>query len=89
MEDTSQEMTELMHKMMQEKSPIKRLKMGFSMNETSRYLVTRFILENHPGISELELKKELFLRYYDSDFSSLQKQAFFTYLAERYSSAKR
>lgn len=68
MDDTSQEIAEKMHAMFQQKSPIERLKMGFSMNETSRHLVTRFISENQLIYSGADLRQELFMKFYGNDF---------------------
>lgn len=41
---------------------------GFSMTETAGQLVRASILETNPTISPLELKKEVFLRFYRNDF---------------------
>jgi hypothetical protein len=70
MDDTKAEFTEKMCEMIRSKSPEERLKMGCSMNETSRKLVTQSILRQHPGLSKNRLQQELFLRYYQSDFDS-------------------
>ena len=69
MHDTPPEIIEKMCQMMQMKSPIERLKMGCSMYETSRFLIIRTILENDPNISENDLRKEFFLRFYGNDFT--------------------
>lgn len=70
MHDTSPEIEKMMSEMIQNKSPIERLKMGCSMYETSRYLVTQAIIESHPNISQTALKKEIFLKFYGNDFSA-------------------
>ena len=74
MDDTSPEIAEKMREMMREKTPTERVKMGFSMIETSRYLVTRFILENNPHISKAGLQKELFLKFYENDFGAAERE---------------
>lgn len=80
MNDTSPEITKKMHEMIQAKSPIERFKMGCSMYDTSRYLVIRGILENNPNISEIDLRKELFLKFYRDDFDSAEIQKIFKHL---------
>ena len=69
MNDTDPEITRKMCKMIQLKSPEERLKMGCSMNETSRYLVTQAILKKEPDLSTTRLRQEIFLRYYGNDFN--------------------
>jgi hypothetical protein len=68
MDDTTLEITEKVCELFQKKTPIERLKMGCSMYETSKYLVTRAILENNPDISAEGLRQELFLKFYANDF---------------------
>jgi hypothetical protein len=74
MDDTSPDIKKKVHEMMQLKSPMERLQMGFSMNETSRYLVARSILENNLIYSAADLRKELFLKFYGSDFDPAMRQ---------------
>ena len=68
MDDTSLEIAEKVREMFREKTPTERFKMGWSMYETSRYLVIRSILENNPRISKVGLQKEVFLKFYGDDF---------------------
>lgn len=79
MDDTSPEMMQKMREMCAEKTPEERFKMGCSMYETSKYLVTRFILENHPDISPLDFKKEFFLKFYANDFSVSEREKIFAH----------
>ena len=69
-----------MQKMMQETTPSERVMMGFSMFETFRESIIQSIRENNPGISELDLKKELFLRLYGDEFTAEETEAFFKHL---------
>lgn len=69
MNDTPPEITQKMFDMIQEKTPYERAVMGCSMNATSRYLVTQGILHNNPHISKNALRQELFLKFYQDDFS--------------------
>ena len=79
MDDTTPEITEKIHEMFRKKTPEERFKMGCSMYDTSRYLVTRFILENNPGISKVDFKKELFLKFYGEDFSLVERERIFAH----------
>jgi hypothetical protein len=74
MDDTTPEMAEKMREMMRQKTPIERWEMGSSMFDASQELVTRFILEENPGISAAELKQELFLKFYKDDFSPAERE---------------
>ncbi len=47
-----------------------RLKMGCSMYDFSKKLVEASIVHNNPTISEKDLRKEIFIRFYKNDFSS-------------------
>lgn len=69
MKDTAPEILEHYERMLLKKSGVERLMMGFSMPETARQLMKAAILERNPGISRLELKKEIFLRFFGNDFS--------------------
>lgn len=68
MRDTSPAMEEIMREMIRKKTPQERLKMGSSMYDTSRHFIVRAILEEKPNISESELRKEIFLKFYKDDF---------------------
>jgi hypothetical protein len=46
MNDTTPDIAKKMREMIQMKTPSERIKMGFSMYETSKYLVARAIQEN-------------------------------------------
>jgi len=68
MNDTTAKITDKMCEMIRLKSPEERLKMGCSMNKTSRFLITRAIFEQNPHISKKNLRHELFLKFYGDDF---------------------
>ncbi|NGX37322.1 MAG: hypothetical protein K1000chlam2_00476 [Chlamydiae bacterium] len=80
MRDTSPEMEKKMIEMMQKKSPTERVKMGISMYETSRYLVTRAIKEQNPNISETALRQEIFLKFYRNDFDPATREKILKHL---------
>jgi len=83
MHDTTPEMAQKMSEMMQTKSPLERLEMGCSMYETSRQLLIRAILEHHPKISEAELRRELFLKFYGNDFDPVTREEIVTQLLRK------
>ena len=74
MDDTTLEITEKVCELFQKKTPIERLKMGCSMYDASRYLITRSILKNNPGISKAGFQKELFLSFYRDDFDLAEQE---------------
>lgn len=76
MNDTSLVIEEKVREMMQKKTPSERLKMGASMFETSKYLITEGLKTRNPNISHSELRKELFLIFYGDDLSPQAKEKF-------------
>jgi hypothetical protein len=85
MDDTTFEMAEKMREMCSLKTPAERFKMGCSMYDTSRYLVTHAILRNNPGISKADLQKELFLSFYRDDFTLTQREEIIAHLEKIFS----
>ncbi|MBF8264123.1 MAG: hypothetical protein HW387_1788 [Parachlamydiales bacterium] len=75
MNDTTFEMDEKMREMCRLKTPTERFKMGCSMYDASRYLITCSILRNNPDISKAGLQKELFLSFYRDDFKPTEREA--------------
>jgi hypothetical protein len=80
MDDTRSDIAEKVREMFQMKSPVERLKMGFSMYETSKYLVARAIFESTSVYSGANLRQELFLRFYANDFDSATRQKILDHL---------
>lgn len=80
MRDTSPAIEKKMCEMIQQKTPIERMRMGWSMYETSKSLVIRAILEENPNISKADLRKEIFLRFYRNDFSPAEREKICAYL---------
>lgn len=79
--DTSIEITRKVCEMFQKKTAIERLKMGCSMYETSRYLITRAILETEPNISKKDLNKKIFLKFYGDDFDPITLEKIIRHLS--------
>jgi hypothetical protein len=81
MNDTTPDMTKKMCEMIQKKTPAERLKMGWSMYETSKQMVTRAILKSNPTISDSDLRQELFLKFYFNDFDSEKQKKILQHFA--------
>jgi hypothetical protein len=65
--DTNPEIDNFYYKLMMAKTPIERLKYGFSMFETAKKLVLSSIIDKeNPRV-------ELFLRFYENDFDESTK----------------
>jgi len=80
MRDTTSDITTKMCEMIQKKTPLERLKMGISMYETSKYLITQAILKNNPNISKAEFKREFFLKFYGNDFIPSDREKILSHL---------
>ena len=57
-----------------------RLFMGFSMYDTARQIVRSAIYNSRPEITDEEMKKEIFLRFYGNEFSPSESEKFLTVL---------
>lgn len=74
MNDTSPEIDKLFRKMMMEKSGEERLKMGLSMFDFARRQIIASIKMKNPRANELEIRKEIFLRFYGHEFSREEQE---------------
>lgn len=81
MKDTSPQIVAKMEEMLRRKSPSERLAMGCSMFDLSKQLIKRSVLRDRPNISDADLRKEVFLKFYGSDFNSVQQQKILIYLS--------
>lgn len=61
-----------MYDIIMSKTPKERFLMGIEMMEDVRRMVEGSIREQNPGISGIDLKVEVFKRYYSKDFSPAQ-----------------
>ena len=69
MNDTAPEIEAIFEQMMMNKSGQERLQMGFSMFNMARRQVTAAIRNNKPDADAVEIRREIFLRFYGNDFS--------------------
>ena len=68
MNDTSLFIESHFLEMMMKKSGEERLKMGFSMFDLARQQVIASIMRDNPNADIKDIKRELFLRFYEQDF---------------------
>ena len=80
MNDTTPSIAEKMEEMLRGKSPSERLSMGCSMFDLSKQLVESSVLRENPAVSYTDLRKELFLRFYGSDFNLVQQRKILSHL---------
>jgi hypothetical protein len=80
MSDTHPSVESRFHEMIMSRSPEERLRMGCSMFDTAKEIVRSSIRERNPNLSEREMRKEIFLRFYGNDFSPQQKEKILFFL---------
>ena len=66
--------------LMMSKSGQQRLLMGCSMYDTAKKIVRSAIYNSRPEITDHEMKKEIFLRFYGKDFSRADREKFLSAL---------
>jgi hypothetical protein len=66
--DTHPDIAVLYRDLMMSKSGQERLLMGCSMYDTAKQIVRSAIYNNQPRITDEEMKKEIFLRFYGKEF---------------------
>lgn len=82
MNDTSPRMVARMRDMILQKLPEERLRLGCSMFDFSKKLVTMGILREHPDASPTLVRKELFQRFYGDDFDARQQEKIVSHLVQ-------
>ena len=76
MSDTHPDIAIRYRDLMMSKTGQQRLLMGFSMYDTARQIVRSAIHNNRPGITDEEMKKEIFLRFYGHEISRADREKF-------------
>ena len=79
--DTHPEIAALFRDFMMSKTGQERLLMGCSMYDTAKEIVRSAIYNRRPGITDRELKKEIFLRFYGQEFSQADREKYLSVLA--------
>ena len=74
MNDTHPDIAVRFRELMMSKSGEERLLMGCSMYDTAKQIVRSAIYNSRPGITDAEMKKEIFLRFYGPEFSKADRE---------------
>jgi len=83
MNDTTPEIAVLYRNLIMNKSGEERLLVGCSMYGTAKEIVCSAIYNNQPGITDEEMKKEIFLRFYGKEFSRADREKLFSALTAK------
>ena len=81
MNDTHPDIAVRFRNLMMLKSNEQRLLMGCSMYDTAKQIVRSAIYNSHPEITDAEMKREIFLRFYGHEFSRVDKEKLISALA--------
>ena len=81
MNDTHPDVAIRFRELIMSKSGEERLLMGCSMYDTAKRIVRSAIYNSRPEITDAEIKREIFLRFYGPDFSQAERDKFFSALA--------
>jgi hypothetical protein len=73
MNDTHPEIAALFRKLMMQKTAEQRLIMGCSMYDAAKQIVRSSISNAHPDITEEQMRKEIFVRFYGHEFSKADR----------------
>ena len=74
MKDTHPEVDLRFRDLMKAKTNEQRLLMGCSMYDAAKQIVRSAIYNQHTEITDQEMKKEIFLRFYGREFSRSDKE---------------
>ena len=80
MNDTHPDVAIRFRDIMMSKTGQQRLLMGCSMYDTAKKIVRSAIYNNRPEITDEEMKKEIFLRFYGNEFSQANREKFLSAL---------
>ena len=80
MKDTSEIVSKKYRDMLMQRTPEERIAMTYSMFESGKEIIRSSIRDHYPEISDSEMKKELFLRFYGQDFSEKQRKKIIKHL---------
>jgi len=81
MNDTNPDVAVRFRDLMMSKTSQERLVMGCSMYDTAKEIVRSAVRNRQPGITDAEIKREIFLRFYGQDFSQADREKFLSALA--------
>lgn len=81
MNDTHPDVANRYRNLIMSKTGLERLLMGCSMYDAAKEIVSSSIYNNHPNITEVEMKKEIFLRFYGQEFNLVEREKVISALA--------
>lgn len=81
MNDTHPEMAVRFRELMMSKTGQERLLMGCSMYDTAKEIVRSSIHNSRPGITEADMRREIFLRFYGREFSRTDREKLISEMA--------
>lgn len=81
MNDTHPDVAIRFQNLMMCKSGEKRLLMGCSMFDAAKQIMLSAIRNQQPGITDAEIRREILLRFYGSEFSQADKKKLLSTLA--------
>ncbi len=79
--DTHPEIAVRFRELMMRKSGEQRLLMGCSMYDAAKQIVLSAIHNRQPEITDAEIKREIFLRFYGEEFSQADREKLLSALA--------
>jgi hypothetical protein len=79
--DTHPDVAIRFRELMMSKTGQERLLMGCSMYDTAKQIVRSAIYNSRPGITDAEIKREIFLRFYGQEFSEADREKYLSVLA--------
>ena len=74
MNDTHPDVAIRFRNLMMSKTGQERLLMGCSMYDTAKEIVRSSISNGRPGITEADMRREVFLRFYRQEFSRAERE---------------
>ncbi len=81
MNDTHPDVAVGFRNLMMSKTGQERLLMGCSMYDTAKEIVRSSIYNGRPGITEADMRREVFLRFYGQEFSRAEREKMISALA--------
>lgn len=81
MNDTHPDVAIRFRDLMMSKTGQQRLLMGCSMYDTAKQIVRSAVRNRQSGITEAEIKREIFLRFYGPEFSQADREKYLSVLA--------
>ena len=80
MNDTHPDVAIRFRDLMMSKTGQQRLLMGCSMYDTAKKIVRSAIYNSRPEITDEDMKKEIFLRFYGNEFNQADREKFLSAL---------